>query len=416
MKKPLHKNSFCKAVAILVYAVSVPIFCAGAIGTTGLLSNDYYARSLQTIQKENMEHRLNSDLWSLDSDFTELKNSGYFEETISEQRKTALYQEFLGRYDPEKTNFFFCVYDMDDNLLLQSDSGAYQASRTFTHNDAIYHESEQIMSEQEYDYFCDQHQYDEVKWTIEEITVPRGGTAPTTPVTEPATEPITERMPETIPVTESEPETAPESTELTEPDTETNPEESESIPISTETMALMELPESLFDFSIHANAESVLLEQAVDEEVADPHFTSYSMEEKEQICRALGVGYETSYDNGSTLNLWVNFINYAGYEQRILFEDYFRLLLDQNPDLYLITQDGLHYVIDYHTNPPAMLPVSQYIACYPEDFSSIESYPADYIIYDTYYKVHISEPETIPTHYIVGYVKADLTVDDYYKT
>ncbi|MDE6729889.1 MAG: hypothetical protein K2J71_03840 [Oscillospiraceae bacterium] len=423
MKKPLHKNSFCKAVAILVYAVSVPIFCAGAIGTTGLLSNDYYARSLQTIQKENTERRLYTDLHCLDGDFMELKNNNYFSETISEQRKTALYQEIMGRYDPDKTNFFFCIYDMDDNLLLQSGSGSYQASRTFTHEDTNYHESEQIMSEQEYNYFCDQHQYDEVKWTIEEITVPRGGTAPTIPVTEPATEPITERMPETIPVTESEPETVPESTELTKPDTETNPEaspelnpeESESIPISTETMALMELPESPFDFSIHANAENVPLEQAVDVQT-DPHFTSYSMEEKEQICRALGVGYETSYDNGSTLNLWVNFINYAGYEQRILFEDYFRLLLDQNPDLYIVTQEGLHYVIDYHTDPPAMLPISQYIDFYPDDFSSIESYPADYTIYDTYYKVHISEPETIPTHYIVGYVKADLTVDDYYKT
>ncbi|MDE6087948.1 MAG: hypothetical protein K2G25_06125, partial [Oscillospiraceae bacterium] len=358
MKKPLHKNSFCKAVAILVYAVSIPVFCAGAIGTTGLLSNDYYTRSLSTIQKEDMERRLNSNLWNLDADFTELKNSGYFDENISEQRKTALYQEFMGRYDPDKTNLFFCIYDMDDNLLLQSDSGAYQASKTFTHNETIYHESEQIMSELEYEQFCNQHQYDDVKWSMDEITIPSGEPAPTLPGQEiiPATSP--ETIPETTQgLTEPEPETTPENTESTEfqinpessPESESIPELSETIPLSTETMALMELPDSPFSISIHANAESELVLAPAVEEATDPHFTSYSMDEKEQICRALGLDYESSY-NGSDLKLWVNFINYAGYEQRILFEDYFRLLLDQNPDLYIITQDGLHYAIDYHTD------------------------------------------------------------------
>lgn len=411
MKKPFHKNSFCKAVAILVYAVSVPVFCAGAIGTTGLLSDDYYTRSLSTIQKENIEHRLNSDLWNLDADFTELKNSGYFSENISEQRKTALYQEFLGRYDPDKTNFFFCVYDMDDNLLLQSDSGAYQASRTFTHNETIYHESEQIMSELEYERFCDQHQYDQVKWSMEEITVPRGEPAPTLPGQESIPETVPVTSPETIPATNPELESESESTELTEA-TEFTEEitETTDLPISTETMALVESP---FDFSIHANAENELV---LAPETLDHDFT-YSIEEKEQICKALGLGYEKAY-NGSDLKLWVTFINYAGYEQRVLFEDYFRLLLDQNPNLYIITQDGLHYVIDYHTDPPAMLPISHYIASYPEDFSLIESYPADIASgeYDTYYHVKISEPEDISTHYIVGYVKAELTAEDYYRT
>ncbi|MDE6088603.1 MAG: HAMP domain-containing histidine kinase, partial [Oscillospiraceae bacterium] len=78
----------------------------------------------------------------------------------------------------------------------------------------------------------------------------------------------------------------------------------------------------------------------------------------------------------------------------------------------------------YNTDTPAMLPVSQYIACYPEEFSLIASYPADYASdynnynnnYENYYHVKISEPEDISTHYIVGYVKAELTVDDYYKS
>ncbi|MDE5884263.1 MAG: hypothetical protein K2H29_04180 [Oscillospiraceae bacterium] len=420
MKKPLHKNSFCKAVAILVYAVSVPVFCAGAIGTTGLLSDDYYTRSFSTIQKENMERRLNSDLWNLDGDFTELKNNGYFSETISEQRKTALYQEIMGRYDPDKTNFFFCIYDMDDNLLLQSGSGAYQASRTFTNNETIYHESEQIMSEQQYKDFCSQHQYDNVKWSMEEITVLRGEPAPTLPGQEP--------IPETIPETTqglTEPETAPENTESTEfqtnpessPESESIPEVSETIPISTETMALMEFP---FAISVHANAEDLIevVPEAAENaplEITTASGDSYSLQEKRLLCEALNLDY---YENNN--QLWVMIYNsddyYDNARQDMLFEDYFQRILNQHPELEIIriTSDSLHYIKDYHNEIPERIPLYRYAQNYPEDFSYDVSLNDNN--YDTYYHVKISEPEDISTHYIVGYVKAELTADDYYQS
>lgn len=432
MKKPLHKNSLCKAVAILVYAVTVPVFCAGLVGTIGLLSNDYYTQSQENMQKQNIESRLNSDLWNLDADFTDLKNHGYFDENISEQRKTAIYQEFMGAYDPEQTNFFFCIYDMDDNLLLQSGSGAYQASKTFTHNDRIWHESEQIMSESEYEEFCNQHQHDEVKWQIKEIQVAQGAPAPTLPGDVPdssqPSESITETVQESMNFTESPEFTEStdfiEATEFTEsqenPEDLENPENSENsvnpettyIPEHTETMALMESP---FDFAIHANAENRI---AIDEARSEPvqaydYSLDYSLDEQIQICNALGVYY---YQRNATI--WVEVktdpdsdISYS----EIRFEDFFRNILNQNPSLEIFRQNGVHCIMDYHVDPCAVRSLAEYAGYYPEEFVYQEEFDDyNYDNYDTYYDVRISEPEDISTHYIIGYVKAELTAQDSY--
>lgn len=413
MKKPLRKNSVCKVTAILAYMISMPVAIAGMVGTWGLYENGYYAKNLNEIQRTNLESRLTTDIHQLDADFTDLKNKGYFDENISKQRKKALYQEFMENYEENKTNFFFCIYDMNDNLLLQSDSGSYQTSRTYFHDETIWKETEQIMSEEEYQRFSDNHIDDELEFSATQMIVPRGEPAPT----------LTNQQNEAVPETESPAiETTSPTTEETKPSTteETNPPESElpttGISDATETIALAEIP---FQFVIQAKAEEVPLEVAIENN------SSYSEEEKELICNALGLGFYTSEDNSET-KLWVTFINYAGYEQSILFEDYLQTLFNQHPDLRIITQqDGWHSVVDSHTDPPSLLPINQYIQTYPEEFSSMDSYPAEVIdssidsepqYYDIYYDVQISEPETYQTHYIIGYVKAELKAEDSYQS
>ena len=57
-----------------------------------------------------------------------LRENGYFDENTSEQLRNQLAEEVLNDYTEEKTNFFFTVHDMKDNLLLSSYTDEYQYS------------------------------------------------------------------------------------------------------------------------------------------------------------------------------------------------------------------------------------------------------------------------------------------------
>ncbi|MDE7093420.1 MAG: hypothetical protein K2O52_00755, partial [Oscillospiraceae bacterium] len=293
-KKPLRKNSICKVLAIFAYIISIPVTCLGAVGTLELYNGSYYSKSLDEIQKSNMENRLTRDIWRLDEEFTSLQGNGYFDENVSKQRKETLYQELMQNYANNKTNFFFAIYDMDDNLLVKSGSGNYQMSQTYFHTETEYIESEQILSEEEYQRFCNSPGENYIT-SATQMIVPRGEPAPTLANSQ------NELIPETeSPTTEEISEIATTTTEETEPITEsittqdsTEPDISATEDLnSTETNALLE---NLFPFAIQANAENLIeVPLEIPDNISD---SEYSIEEMQLICDALDLEYNYTEDN-----------------------------------------------------------------------------------------------------------------------
>ncbi|MDE5737434.1 MAG: hypothetical protein K2H93_03620, partial [Oscillospiraceae bacterium] len=414
-KKPLRKNSICKVLAIFAYIISIPVTCLGAVGTLELYNGSYYSKTLDEIQKSNMENRLTRDIWRLDEEFTSLQRNGYFDENVSKQRKETLYQELMQNYANNKTNFFFAIYDMDDNLLVKSGSGNYQMSQTYFHTETEYIESEQILSEEEYQRFCNSPGENYIT-SATQMIVPRGEPAPTlansqnelipetaSPTTEEISEIATTTIEETEPITESI-----TTQDSTEPDTSAT----EDLNL-TETNALLE---NLFPFAIQANAENLIeVPLEIPDDISD---SEYSIEEMQLICDALDLEYNYTEDN-----FYVISTNNNG-QYRISFKNYLQTLLNQNPDLYIIKQDNSHYVIDYHNDPPAIIPIYEYMEYYSEEFAlnlnnntaSDISNNTDPQYYDIYYDVRISKPEVSTSHYIVGYVNQALKAEDDYQT
>ena len=406
-KKPLRKNSICKVLAIFAYMISIPVTCLGAVGTLELYNGSYYSKTLDEIQKSNINVRLTQDIWCLDEEFMNLQENGYFDENVSEQRKKALYQELMQNYANNKTNFFFAIYDMNDNLLVKSGSDNYQMSQTYFHTETEYIESEQILSEDEYQRFCNSPEGDYII-SATQMIVPRGEPAPTLANSQ------NELIPETeSPTTEEISEIATATTEETEPITtqdSTEPDTATTEDLNlTETNALLE---NLFPFAIQANAENLIeVPLEIPDDVSD---FEYSMEEMQLICDALDLEYSYIEDNF--------YVNNGQY--RISFKNYLQTLLNQNPDLYIIKQDNWHYVIDYHSDPPSIMSIHEYMACYSEEFvlnlnhtiTNDMDTQTEPQYYDIYYDVRISEPEVYTSHYIVGYVNQALKAEDDYQT
>ncbi|MDE6707148.1 MAG: HAMP domain-containing histidine kinase [Oscillospiraceae bacterium] len=408
-KKPLRKNSICKILAILAYVISIPVACLGILGTLELYNGGYYYKELSEIQKSNFESKLSSDIWLLNENFMQLQTNGYFDETVSKQRKEVLYQEFMQNYANNKTNFSFAVYDMDDNLLIKSGSDNSPISQTYFHEETENMQSEKIMSEADYQRFCNTLEGEYVI-NATQMIVPRGEPAPTLPNSQ------NELIPETE-VTEIIPSTTniPETTELvTEPDTTdtaelvTEPNTTDiAIQEMSDTTESNALLENVFPLTIQANAENIPLAVEVD----------YSIDEMQAICDALNISYH--YTDNNFYLLIEN--NDTGVQENILFQNYLQEVLKQNPDLYIIKQDDWHYVINYHNDPPSVIPIQDYAALYFEEFT-LDSYPVDNNnidepqYYDIYYDVRISEPITTTTHYIIGYVNQPLKAIDSYKT
>ncbi len=387
MKKSFRNSTACKILMTFAYVISTGLAAAGCIGTLYIARYDCYTQDKNEFQKNMMQNHLIDDCWMLDEAFNHLENDGYFDENIPDQRKQFLYQEFMKNYQEDQTNFFFRIYDADDQLLLSSYDAEKQLSYVYFHNDNMIQESEQIMNEKEYQRFTNQFDLDNENrsFTAEQIVVPRGDPAPTLEgeTTEPQTESITEN-------TEASTESITEATEQTE-----------SVPDLTESP----ITESASALGLTAKAE-------------DLTDTGYSFGEQLEIAQALSRtnisdGYEEHDD-------YITIYDSNADNPNILFTVYFRNLVSRMPNLNIFCQEGWHYVIDSNTVPPEMISVSEYIYRYPEEFQVSAVLPAispteqeaEYC--DIYYDVHIYETKYPVTHYITGYVRSDLKAQDHY--
>lgn len=391
-EKHLRKNTACKVLVTFVYALSTVFTAVGAVGTLYLANYDCYSQPLKSFKENNFQRELLSDIDELNMQFENLGGNGYFDENTPEQRKKALYRDFIKRYEKNETNFFFAIYDADDNLLMHSYSDDYQLSRTQLFYDTIRNEEEKIMSENEYAYFTEHfyENYADADYTADQIVVPRGDPAPTIAneenhpdmaVSVPETEPISE------PTEVSETEVLPELTEVA--GTEPLPELTE-VPINDTSATL----------GLVAHAEDIY---------------SYQIEEQTNIAEALGLDYNIDGDT-----VWVHYYDADENFNMMAIADYFQLIINQIPNFDIITQNGWHYVIDKNAEPPSLMEVADYIRNYPEEFdilnisneTTVEIRNPEYC--DIYYDVHIYTTETPVSHYITGYVSAVLTAQDAY--
>ena len=383
----MKTNTVRKAVAVIAYAVSILTAMGGIGGTIALAEMGCYTESLSEFERNNMQKNLFSDIENLNADFENLKSEGYFDEDTPEQRKQALYNDFMRRYDETRTNFFFQVYDSEDNLLIQSYQADYDLFRTETYYDSNRTEEEKIMTEAEYNKMMRDAPPDDC--FSQQIIVPHGDPAPTLPneenepETEPITEPITEQItePVTEQATEFPTEPQPETESLSEPVTEPPEEENHD------------------SVGLVAHAEDNLV-----------YVSEYSVEEQISIANALNLDYEEDGEN-----VWVYY-----NDSRIPFAEYFQNLVSQLSDFDIVTQDGWHYVIDKNQTPPQLMDIADYIMNYPEKFEPVENtvsiseeVPQNY---DFYYDVIIYHTENPVNHYITGYVKKNLTAEDNYYT
>ncbi|GEM_PF-677005 len=179
-----------KILALIGYVVTMLTAAAGTAGTIILAQKGCYTTSEENFRREQTESMLSRDITILQERFEELQSDGFFDEAIPQQRKQALYSDFLRDYSPERTNFFFEIYDAEDQLLLSSYQDDASAFRTEQYYDQVENTSEQIMNEAEFRQF-EQHHADEQPYddySAQQIIVPRGDPAPTLDATEPATE------------------------------------------------------------------------------------------------------------------------------------------------------------------------------------------------------------------------------------
>ncbi len=363
-----------KMLAVFAYALSMLTAAGGIGGTLALAEMGCYTESAETFQQKNLERDLFRDINNLNAEFENLKSEGFFEETISQQRKQALYSDFMREYAPERTNFFFKIYDAEDNLLLSSYDADYQAFRTETFYDEIRNEEEKIMNEADFNYF---QQNFEGEYSAQQMIVPRGEPAPVLPD---ATDSVPATEPETIPETESITETVV---------TETVPE--------TQPITEVETVQDSLSLVAHAEAN-----------IREVYVSDFSLDERIQITEALHLDYYQPDDE----TLWIDTGNGS-----VLFEDYFQQIINSKPNFELINQNGWHYTIDTHQNPPVLMSIVDYILSYPEEFNANllteETGTGEY--YDIYYDVKIYSTENPVSYYITGYVQSNFTADDSYR-
>ncbi len=147
----LRRNPVCKVLMVVLYLFSLTGVISGILLSVLCLDMEIYDSDLAEIEQSSMESLCFSHVMEANDVYQNLINNGYYEENLSETLRGSLYDQWMGRYDPSHSNFFFTVQSPDQEILLQNYTDEYQYCRTEYFYSTEYHTTVLQMTQQELD-------------------------------------------------------------------------------------------------------------------------------------------------------------------------------------------------------------------------------------------------------------------------
>jgi len=142
-----------KPIMILTFFVGLSLGGANFYQRQNLSNLGYYRNSFSEIYQSRIKNLCSADISDIQERMENLRDNGYFDESTSEQLRNQLAEGVLSDYTEDKTNFFFTVHDMKDNLLLSSYSDDYQYSAVEIYQNLKTETVETDLTEEEYQTF-----------------------------------------------------------------------------------------------------------------------------------------------------------------------------------------------------------------------------------------------------------------------
>ncbi len=142
-----------KPIMILTFFVGLSLGGANFYQRQNLSNLGYYRNSFSEIYQSRIKNLCSADISDIQERMENLRDNGYFDESTSEQLRNQLAEGVLSDYTADKTNFFFTVHDMNDNVLLSSYTDDYQYSAVEIYQNLKTETVETDLTEEEYQTF-----------------------------------------------------------------------------------------------------------------------------------------------------------------------------------------------------------------------------------------------------------------------